>query len=305
MTLIKTITYSASLKGARTNNEDTHIISNNGLNYIWGVFDGHGGKTVSSYLKQNLGKLLLKKKSSVGYKNFYIRNIFNNLQKKLISDSDKKKINIQDVGSTCLLSILTNDKLQIVNVGDCRAVICQKNGLAKALTIDHKPDWINEKKRITKLGGKIKYDKEDDVYRIMDLSVSRAFGDLEYTTYVKHNPDIFTHRLKSTDNFIILACDGLWDEVCSQEAVNYVLANKNKKNVAQSLAHWAINEKKSMDNVSIIIVFFKYPHKSIKKLKKKTNKKKIKIKNIKTGKKLKKKTQPSTNIFSKISNIFK
>ena len=107
------------------------------------------------------------------------------------------------------------------------------------------------------MGGRITLDSEDDVYRIMDLSVSRAFGDIEYSKYVKPIPDIFTYTVKPTDQFLILACDGLWDVVSNQEAVNYVLTNKDKtKNIAYSLGKWAIDVKGSYDNVSIIIVFF-------------------------------------------------
>lgn len=255
--MYKTKSYYSSLKGKRESNEDSHCIMNNHVNYFWGVFDGHGGKTVSEYLGKHMAPAFLKTIHKDGYKIPQIRNIFNNIQNQLIVDSKKENFNIQDVGSTCLVALLTGNKLQVANAGDCRAVICHDKGLARALTIDHKPDWSLEKKRIEKLGGKVEHDKEDDVYRIMDLSVSRAFGDLEYSAYVKHEPDVFTYRLKSTDQFLILACDGLWDEVSSQDAVNFVLRNKDKvPNIALALGKWAINEKGSQDNVSIIVVFF-------------------------------------------------
>ena len=59
--------YSFSLQGKRPTQEDQHItninINNkssqyNNINLI-GVFDGHGGKTVSYYLKKNLAPLFL------------------------------------------------------------------------------------------------------------------------------------------------------------------------------------------------------------------------------------------------------
>ena len=54
--------YSHSLQGKRQSNEDQHIHilnqdkSDENLNPInfFGVFDGHGGKAVSKYLKDNL-----------------------------------------------------------------------------------------------------------------------------------------------------------------------------------------------------------------------------------------------------------
>ena len=292
--MYKTKSYYSSLKGKRESNEDSHCIMNNKVNYFWGVYDGHGGKAVSEYLGKHMAPAFLNSIHKDGYKIPEIKGIFDNIQKRLIIDSKKENFNIRDVGSTCLVAILTGNKIQIANSGDCRAVICQDKGLAKALTIDHKPDWSLEKKRIEKLGGKIEHDKEDDVYRIMDLSVSRAFGDLDYSAYVNHMPDVFTHTLRSTDEFLILACDGLWDEACSQDAVNFVLQNKDKvPNIALALGKWAINEKGSQDNVSVVVIFFE---KRIQK-----------IRNRSVKRKSNGKTRPVTSVskISKISNIRK
>jgi len=45
------------------------------------------------------------------------------------------------------------------------------------------------------------------------LGVSRAFGDKSLKTYVIADPDIITMPLKEGDDFLVLACDGLWDVV--------------------------------------------------------------------------------------------
>jgi serine/threonine protein phosphatase PrpC len=102
-------------------------------------------------------------------------------------------------------------------------------------------------------------DREDDVYRIMDLSVSRAFGDVRYSKYVTHKPDIFTRTVKKSDQFMIIACDGLWDVMSSQDASNYVIKNGHKDNVSRSLAKHAIKKLGSTDNVSVMVVYFVQP----------------------------------------------
>ena len=61
-----------------------------------------------------------------------------------------------------------------------------------------------------------------------------------------------------------MACDGLWDVVSNQDAVNFVLMNsydkslkrriKNNVNIAKKLAEYAYN-KGSTDNISVIIIF--------------------------------------------------
>lgn len=61
--------YSHSLQGKRESNEDQHStilnLNNdnkemNNINFL-GVYDGHGGKTVSKYLKENLPNYFIKK----------------------------------------------------------------------------------------------------------------------------------------------------------------------------------------------------------------------------------------------------
>jgi protein phosphatase 2C len=123
---------------------------------------------------------------------------------------------------------------------------------------------FDEKNRIEKLNGKIYYDGYD--WRISDLSVSRAFGDIDAFPYVTHKPEIFKYKLKKNDKFFILACDGLWDVISNQDACNFVLQKLNetskistingnsKNNIAQALAEYAIKNG-STDNVSIILIF--------------------------------------------------
>jgi len=54
-------------------------------------------------------------------------------------------------GSTAVAAILVNGvKLLVANVGDSRAISC-KNGLAKALTVDHDPE--KEKDLVESRGG--------------------------------------------------------------------------------------------------------------------------------------------------------
>ena len=277
------LVYQTSLIGKRSTNEDQHHIILNGdksdskLNNInfFAVYDGHGGNKVAKFLKDNLSQYFLKKTLQYPLSDNYIIKVFNHLQKKLSIDN---KDFAYSQGSTCLILInyFINNKnyLHVCNLGDCRAVICS-NGFSNYLTKDHKPDWPEEKERINKLGGKISYDGYD--YRVCDMSVSRAFGDIDASPYVTHIPDIFKYKINQDDQFIILACDGLWDALSNHEAVNFIkncielkkkknckkelnegqydiIFKDSRKNLAKSLAEYAI-QKGSMDNITVIIIF--------------------------------------------------
>jgi serine/threonine protein phosphatase PrpC len=260
--------HSISLKGLRDQNEDKHdiIININGnspqLNKInlFSVYDGHGGKQVSKYLKQHLSSFFTNKKVAYPLNKQTVYTIYDSIQQSL-----KNTPYAQYSGSTAIVVIMFKSGdatyLNILNVGDCRCVLSRDN-IALSLTKDHKPHWPEENSRITQLGGKIVFDGFD--FRIKDLSVSRAFGDLDACPYVTHRPDIYRYRIDKNDKFFVIACDGLWDVLHNHDVVNFILTtcydistakriNKNV-NIARKLAEYAL-KKGSTDNISIIIVF--------------------------------------------------
>lgn len=273
------IIQSTSLKGKRYSNEDAEIIFEN-LNKknkkyhklnLYAVFDGHGGDSVSKYLEKNFLNYFtpLNALSPTAKKSAYQKHIhtcYKHIQKKLKNEYK----NIAHHTGTAALSIIhyqvrNRNKLYVINLGDCRAVLCNRFHIAIPLTKDHKPTNYEERLRIHKLGGKITQDPGDDP-RIEGLSLSRALGDFDAEKFVSHTPEIFRYELDKRDKFLILACDGLWDVFQNQQAADFVLnqlltmkklktTNKNMNNIAHLLAKEAIN-RGSQDNVSVIIVFF-------------------------------------------------
>lgn len=264
--------HSVSLIGKRPQNEDKHITIVNiegdntelaNINY-YAVYDGHGGKFVSKFLYDNLHKCFIDRRVQYPLKKGFVKKIYDHWQKILKTEYKHYATN---TGSTCLVvahyRINECDFLNILNTGDSRCVLC-RNNIAIPLTKDNKPHWPEESARIKKLGGQIIKDGYDD-WRICDLSVSRAFGDISAEPYVICTPDYYKYKLNENDKFIIIACDGLWDVMSNQDAVNFVLdlcfdistgkiINENF-NVAKRLADYAINEKNSTDNVTIIVAF--------------------------------------------------
>lgn len=264
---------SYSTIGRRQSNEDQHfsMLNKNSpkkknilpINLVC-VFDGHGGKAISKYLKDNLPNLILKKtksmsifsdkKSIIGY---YFSKLFDTIQNNL---KKNHPIIASRCGSTALCGLHYNDKndqpkLILANVGDSRAVLCNSKNEATGLTIDHKPNLQSERKRIEKLGGKIRFDGVD--WRIKDLSLSRAVGDLDTYPYVTHRPEVFRYKLNKKDKFVIFACDGLWDVFSNQKAVNFVnkyLQSNYTGNIAKKLCEEAI-KKGSYDNVTVVILY--------------------------------------------------
>jgi serine/threonine protein phosphatase PrpC len=204
--------------------------------------------------------------------NNYITTVYNCLQDKI----SQLNLASRTCGTTALV-VLQYEKanifnqLKVINLGDCRAVLCKCNNLAMPLTKDHKPMAPDEHKRLLAMQGIITHDYDDDP-RINGLSVSKAFGDVEAKPHISHIPEIFDYELSVKsghidDKFLILGCDGVWDVLSCQDAVDYVLFKMReltnlqicdgtgRNNIAHLLGKWAI-EKGSTDNISVAIIFF-------------------------------------------------
>lgn len=129
------------------------------------------------------------------------------------------------VGCTANVAIITETEIIVANAGDSRSVVSKK-GIAIDMSEDHKPDNAPEKARIEKAGGFV---EENRVKGILNLS--RSLGDMEYKKdptlsaelqMITADPEIKTFKLTKDTQFLILACDGIWDCMTSQECVDFV-----------------------------------------------------------------------------------
>ena len=204
-------------------------------------------------------------------------------------------------GSCALICLIVDNKIYLCNVGDSRAIMSMENGSKiRPLTIDHKPNNPKEYERIIKNGGKvyidndepirdenkikfISNDKEFDnyvndevIYRIYpsDLSVSRTIGDPKaklknlggFNNQIIFNPEIFTFDNSNSCDFIILGCDGIFDNLKNNEIIDcawFIIQNtdKDRKNdinlVTLDICNMVIKnamDKMSGDNLSVIVI---------------------------------------------------
>ncbi|CAF3511255.1 unnamed protein product [Fusarium graminearum] len=138
--------------------------------------------------------------------------------------------------------------LYTANVGDARIILC-RGGKALRLSYDHKGSDEVEGKRIAAAGGLILNNRVNGV-----LAVTRALGDAymkklvtghPYTTETVIQPD--------SDEFIIIACDGIWDVCSDQEAVDLVRNVNDPISASKQLVDYALN-RFSTDNLSCMVV---------------------------------------------------
>ncbi|SPO21481.1 related to phosphoprotein phosphatase 2C [Ustilago trichophora] len=142
--------------------------------------------------------------------------------------------------------------LYTANVGDARAVLC-RGGKAVRLTYDHKGSDAQEAKRITDAGGFVMNHRVNGV-----LAVTRSLGDSAMKEFVVGSPYTTETVLGSEDSYLIIACDGLWDVIEDQEAVDLIKDVQDPQVASQKLLNHALSEF-STDNTSVMVIRFTPP----------------------------------------------
>lgn len=150
----------------------------------------------------------------------------------------------ENVGCTAVCVLLSDTEIVCANAGDSRAVLCRK-GRAVDLSHDHKPNDPGERARIHAAGGRVEetnLGQSRVQYRVNgNLNLSRSLGDLQYkkrsdlgpeAQVISGTPDIVIQSLTEDDEFVVIACDGVWDVKTSQEVVDFV---KDRLSARQAL----------------------------------------------------------------------
>lgn len=148
----------------------------------------------------------------------------------------------------------------VANAGDCRAVLCRR-GKAIEMSRDHKPVCMTERMRIEASGGYVY-----DGYLNGQLNVARALGDWHMEGLkgqdggpLTAEPELMSTRLTEEDEFLIIACDGLWDVFMSQNAVDFARRRLQEHNDPMMCSKDLVDEalkRKTGDNLSVVVVCF-------------------------------------------------
>uniref|UniRef100_T1H1I2 protein-serine/threonine phosphatase n=1 Tax=Megaselia scalaris TaxID=36166 RepID=T1H1I2_MEGSC len=130
----------------------------------------------------------------------------------------------QMAGSTAVTVIIKNNKLYCANAGDSRAIACI-NGEVEVLSLDHKPNNDIESKRISEAGGWVEFNRVNG-----NLALSRALGDFIFKKNSKKKaeeqivtayPDVEVREITDDWDFLVLACDGIWDVLSNEEVIQF------------------------------------------------------------------------------------
>ena len=250
------------------------------------MYDGHAGSEAASFVSLNLHQNLIKTQA---FKDGAIGEALK--ESFAITDMDycsHSMLTGKKAGCTvvvCLKEVVPDlvspdgqaatTKLHVAWAGDSQAILI-KDGTGVMLTPAHKPDNPEEKERIESNGGSvIKF----DIWRVNGtLAVSRSIGDPDYKPFVTCEPDLIELTLTGSEDYLILASDGLWDHLQVDEVTSIVYEHleqiQQRQNTspgspgimsleeaaasaAEILVRSAQKDPESSDNITAIVVFLR------------------------------------------------
>mmetsp|Transcript_17227 Transcript_17227/g.25528 ORF Transcript_17227/g.25528 Transcript_17227/m.25528 type:complete len:340 (+) Transcript_17227:193-1212(+) len=269
-----------TMQGWRGCQEDRAVALNNlegATRYLLcGVFDGHSGSDCSTAVASLLFPTIIKSL------NFEKGEIICAIKEGFLSmDNNLRASNFVD-GTTAICAIVDEENIWVANCGDSRATLC-RNGIVVALSIDHKPSQHEEAKRIRQAGGYVDL-FDPSVPRVMApnsgmaMATSRTLGDFHFKNdksrsqveqIVSPEPTVMKMKRHRTDQFVVLASDGVWDVMSNQEVCDFLMdefadsiqSDADPSNLPQHFVGEASKKilgrclaRGSMDNCSIIII---------------------------------------------------
>lgn len=265
-------------QGRRASMEDEDIalqdlaVSYWRLTSFFGIYDGHGGRACVDFVRHNLHLQFIESvlsKGGLDQSTQVFHDVYDSLQNSFLEadrcfiDRAKGDPESADSGSAAVVACIIGAYIFCANCGDSRAVLC-RDGRAVMLSLDHKPGRVDEHARISAAGGFVSWGRTNG-----RLALSRAFGDVDCKgspkSVITAEPEIRWESLTAQDEFLLLACDGVFDVFSTQEAIDFTRARlaamppgeQDPNQAARELVREAIDGRGSRDNVTAMVVCFR------------------------------------------------
>lgn len=243
---------------------------------VFAAYDGHGqvGHEVSTFVSRELPRILAREPLLESDPPAALVSAFEAAQRRLTESG----IVCTYSGSTAVLCLLDGGRLYTANAGDSRAVLARERpggGLeAVALSDDQKPDRPDERERIEANRGRVQACRAEDgrdigpmrvwlrYQDVPGLAMSRSFGDLVAASVgVIATPEVSVRDVAPEDRMLILASDGVWEFISSEEAVAMVEGAATPQEACLALVNEATRrwrrEEEVIDDITALVVFLR------------------------------------------------
>ncbi|XP_062096983.1 protein kinase and PP2C-like domain-containing protein [Humulus lupulus] len=252
--------------GRRESMEDTHFLMPHMCNepeiHVFGIFDGHRGAAAAEFAVRALPGFLQSLGSISSSPADALKEAFVNadlaFRNELDSYCKSKRASQKDwhPGCTAVAALIVRNKLFVANAGDCRTILC-RSGHPINLSRDHVASCPEERERVVKAGGQVKW--QVDTWRVgaAALQVTRSIGDDDLKPAVTAEPEISETILSADDEYLVMASDGLWDVVSNTEVVSIIRDTVKEPGMCSKRLATEAAERGSKDNITVIVIFLR------------------------------------------------
>ncbi|KAJ8604329.1 hypothetical protein CTAYLR_002494 [Chrysophaeum taylorii] len=266
---------------------------------LFAVLDGHNGREAADVAAEALPREIASE--LLASRAWHRRKDVTRALRRACENVERACSTKTNSGCCCVAALVVQDECHIVNIGDSRAVLVRRGeageplgdddvggppgvsarhkfpwdfggprpraARALGLTVDHRPTL--ERERIEAAGAEV------DGGRVGGLGVSRSFGDAKIKETARGalvaDPDlrVVVALDPEKDEFIFLACDGLFEAFSNKTAAQFVRARlladvsyagakphqwPTPSSVVKALVDDAVQNKHATDNVSVILI---------------------------------------------------
>ena len=266
-----------ALMAAKINQDRGGIIcpyGNHPQTALFAVYDGHGfgGELVSQFCLHEIPRRLEQHAEFTTNLPQALHETFVEVDRALQKETI---IEHRYSGTTACVALLRTHQLTLAHVGDSRAVLARRMSpttlAALALTHDHNPDAPTEHARIVGAGGFVSLPPGpglsarvwlDEAHTQIGLAMSRSLGDHAVSEVgVIAEPEVSNHKVTKDDEFLVLASDGVWEFLSSDDVVQLVAKHLDKGATAAcqvlietAAEKWHEEEGEYRDDITAIVV---------------------------------------------------
>ncbi|CAE7323556.1 WIN2, partial [Symbiodinium pilosum] len=254
------------------------------LGVYFGVFDGHGGAQVSEIAAKTLHRNILAcfrqkavQPASRDEKiKLAVREAFAQTDRDILALSERKKFDSSGATAVCAMlhgnpKLGTALRLVLAHIGDSRAILCRA-GTAVQITEDHKPDRIDEKKRIERAGGLVlnvrgawriaapakRGASKSSRREYQGLSITRSLGDacFKNPALSSADPEVRVLPISDKDLFIVLVTEGVTRVLSNQDVIDCASKHwDDSEEAAKNIVRTAF-QAGSDENLTALVIQF-------------------------------------------------
>eukprot|EP00743_Colponemidia_sp_Colp-15_P003035 GILK01003281.1.p1 GENE.GILK01003281.1~~GILK01003281.1.p1 ORF type:complete len:410 (-),score=81.21 GILK01003281.1:382-1611(-) len=263
---------------------------------FFAVYDGHGGVGCADFVKQHLHINIVNNPAFPSDIRTAILDGFDKTETDFmrtarVVNSDTGSVRIDKSGSCALVVLIVDTHVFVANLGDSKAILSIDHGQSVCeKSRDHKPEDVDEQKRIESLGGSVFRSKatvakfccfgSKEIFigpcRVMPgkLGVARSFGDLlskdaEFggiPGLISAVPDIEQFQLTDKHDFLMLCSDGIYEKLTVAQVHKEVIRTLNQVRENTNIDPWEAcvegvvdraMRSRSTDNLSAVMISFR------------------------------------------------